>query len=130
MWPSALSSPKALSSALVWALLSSAELALARPEPQPNIHSKTEWSHNRGKKVARTVLRHALERRQTSVNETVVAASPGFDGSAPYAAKAPYDNIWGGLSDTEAASVIAWLFAQPSLNLTVSENATGWDNSM
>ncbi|KAI4601929.1 hypothetical protein KJ359_010795 [Pestalotiopsis sp. 9143b] len=125
MRPSALSSPKALSSALVWALLSSAELALARPEPRPNIHSKTEWSHNRGKKVARTALRHALDRRQTSVNETVAAASPGFDGSAPYAVTAPYENVWGGLSDTEAASVIAWLFAQPSLNLTVSENATG-----
>ncbi|KAF7520045.1 hypothetical protein G7054_g12903 [Neopestalotiopsis clavispora] len=120
---STLSSPKALS-ALTLAFLSSAELAQARPDPK--IYSKTEWSHNRGKKVARTAIRRALEKH--SFNETIV--SPGFNGVTPYETTAPYDNVWGGLADEEAASVIAWLFAQPSLNLTVSENATNWDNSI
>lgn len=120
---STLSSPKALS-ALILALLSSAELAQARPDPK--IYSKTEWSHNRGKKVARTAIRRALEKH--SFNETIV--SPGFNGVTPYETTAPYENVWGGLANEEAASVIAWLFAQPALNLTVSENATNWDNSM
>jgi primary-amine oxidase len=44
--------------------------------------------------------------------------------------KAPKPNIWGQLTGDEAASVIAWLFAQKELNLTVSENATSWDNSV
>ena len=43
---------------------------------------------------------------------------------------APKINIWQELSDVEVAGVAQWLFAQEDLNLTVSENATSWDNTV
>jgi len=43
---------------------------------------------------------------------------------------APKQNVWGEITDVDAAAVVAFLFAQPALNLTVSDNATGWDNSL
>jgi primary-amine oxidase len=43
---------------------------------------------------------------------------------------APKKNIWAPLTDVDAAAVAAWLFSQSDLNLTVSANATSWDNSM
>jgi hypothetical protein len=120
---SSLSSTGALTT-LVFALLSFTELVHALPSPQPDIPTKN-WSQNRGKKAARSALRHSLEGRAWDTT------TPGFDGSKPYAITAPYDNIWGALSDEEAASVVSWLLAQPSLNLsTTSDIAGGWDNTM
>ncbi|KAG9521807.1 putative membrane copper amine oxidase, partial [Aureobasidium melanogenum] len=43
---------------------------------------------------------------------------------------APKVNVWGGLTDVEAASVTRWLFAQPEFNLTVSDEAGEWDNTI
>lgn len=43
---------------------------------------------------------------------------------------APKANIWGALNDVETAGVVEWLFAQEELNLTLSEDAGAWDNSM
>jgi primary-amine oxidase len=43
---------------------------------------------------------------------------------------APKPNPWAPLTNDETAVVVEWLFAQTDLNLTVSENATSWDNSM
>jgi primary-amine oxidase len=43
---------------------------------------------------------------------------------------APYINIWGGLTDVEAAGTVEWMFQQADLNLTVSESSSEWDNSM
>ncbi len=39
-------------------------------------------------------------------------------------------NVWGELADRDAADVVGFLFAQPELNLTASENATEWDNTL
>jgi primary-amine oxidase len=44
--------------------------------------------------------------------------------------QAPKVNIWGGLTGPEASGVVSWLFAQPELNLTESEKAGNWDNTM
>lgn len=44
--------------------------------------------------------------------------------------KAPKHNVWEGLTDEETASVVKWLFQQPTLNLTVTEGAGEWDNTM
>lgn len=44
--------------------------------------------------------------------------------------KAPKANIWGGLTGPEASGVVSWLFAQPELNLTESQKADNWDNTM
>lgn len=43
---------------------------------------------------------------------------------------APYKNIFKSLSNDEAASVIGFLHAQESLNLTASDEAGSWDNSI
>jgi primary-amine oxidase len=46
------------------------------------------------------------------------------------ATEAPKKNIWGGLTGEEASGVVSWLFAQSDLNLTESEKAGNWDNTM
>ncbi|KAF2088297.1 membrane copper amine oxidase [Saccharata proteae CBS 121410] len=43
---------------------------------------------------------------------------------------APRSNIWAGLTDSEAAAVTKWLFSQRTLNLTLTENAGEWDNTV
>jgi primary-amine oxidase len=43
---------------------------------------------------------------------------------------APKKNIWTGLTDPEAASVLSWLFKQADLNLTAAKDAGDWDNTM
>lgn len=43
---------------------------------------------------------------------------------------APRENIWAGLTDSEAASLLIWLFDQSDLNLTATSSAGDWDNSM
>lgn len=44
--------------------------------------------------------------------------------------KAPKSNIWADLSKTETASVVKWLFGQSDLNLTVTDEAGPWDNTL
>jgi primary-amine oxidase len=105
-------------------LLSCAEVIYARPNPQPKVPLRMQWSHNRGKKVARSALRHSLEGRQAN-------SSSAYCSEATAASiTAPKENIWAGLTDTEASSVVAWLFAQQSLNLTATEDAGPWDNTV
>ncbi|KAJ5663299.1 hypothetical protein N7507_004030 [Penicillium longicatenatum] len=43
---------------------------------------------------------------------------------------APRENIWAGLTDSEAASLLKWLFSQSDLNLTTTSSAGDWDNSI
>ncbi|RDW88702.1 putative copper amine oxidase [Coleophoma cylindrospora] len=43
---------------------------------------------------------------------------------------APDINPWASLSDDEAASVLKWLFGQPTLNLTATADAGEWDNTV
>lgn len=57
-------------------------------------------------------------------------ATSSCAGTAAVEITAPKQNVWDQLDDVDAAGVVAWLFARPELNLTVSENATAWDNSM
>jgi primary-amine oxidase len=80
----------------------------------------------RGKKLIHDALRRSAEGRVSrDVNETVACAE-----ALATPIKAPKSNIWGQLTDDEAASVVAWLFAQKDLNLTISEDAGAWDNSV
>lgn len=65
-----------------------------------------------------------LRLAQRSENTTSCAGTGATEITAPKA------NIWDQLDDVEAAGVVAWVFAQPEFNLTVSENATAWTNSM
>jgi hypothetical protein len=48
----------------------------------------------------------------------------------PQTITAPKLNIWGSLTDDEAASVASYLFSQTSLNLTAAADAGEWDNSV
>jgi primary-amine oxidase len=121
---SALPNPGAVATALL-ALLSAADLALARPSPDPKVPARMQWSHNRGKKVARNALRSVLEGRSYTN-----ASSAACSSSQAASITAPNDNVWVGLSDAEAVSVVAWLFGQESLNLTETEDAGEWDNTM
>ncbi|KAK2007417.1 amine oxidase catalytic domain-containing protein [Colletotrichum eremochloae] len=50
--------------------------------------------------------------------------------SEAVAITAPKENIWSDLTHSETTSVVGWLLAQPELNLTVSSNATIWDNKI
>ncbi|OJI80543.1 hypothetical protein ASPTUDRAFT_129166 [Aspergillus tubingensis CBS 134.48] len=44
--------------------------------------------------------------------------------------KSPNENVWGGLTDVETASVVQWLLQQPELNLTAADDAGEWDNTI
>lgn len=99
-----------------------AQDVLGRPSPDP----KSAWVRKggRGKRQLHAALKQSAEVRR-DVNET---ASCTEALAAPI--KAPKANIWGQLTNDEAASVVAWLFAQKDLNLTVSDNAGSWDNTV
>ena len=97
---------------------------LARPSPNP----KSSWVRHkggRGKRHLTAALSKSAGIQSRDVNETVTCAE-----AAATTIKAPKTNIWGSLTNDEAASVVAWLFAQEDLNLTISDNATAWDNSV
>ncbi|KAI9375379.1 copper amine oxidase [Aspergillus egyptiacus] len=55
---------------------------------------------------------------------------PLCDDTPPQEINAPKENVWYGLTDDETAAVAKWLFDQPELNLTVSEDAGEWDNTI
>jgi primary-amine oxidase len=99
------------------------EDALSAPSPQP----KAPWiRQGRARKAA---SKSKIEKRWT--NETSSEPALGSCPESTYTkTAAPKANVWGSLTDIEAVSVTRWLFAQPELNLTVSEEAGEWDNSM
>ena len=71
-----------------------------------------------GRHAKRTVpmpARPALQPRNNDKSSSIVA---------------PFVNIWAQLSNDEAAQTVAFMHAQPDLNLTRTENATSWDNSI
>jgi primary-amine oxidase len=101
-------------------LLSVVHPASTLPNPRPKQPWVKQYAQERAKKA---MLKSAgVSRRWT--NET---QSPC---DSAYPITAPKENVWGGLTDVEAAGVASWLFAQTELNLTVSEEAGEWDNHM
>ncbi|KAK0625529.1 copper amine oxidase [Bombardia bombarda] len=110
-------SPRAIvASALL--LSSLAHDVLARPSPEPKLRKggpgKKKMAHN----IKRAIEgeRRAVE---TSCAETLLTTTT-----------APKPNPWAQLKDFETASVVEWLFAQEDLNLTISEDAGAWDNTI
>ena len=110
---------KLLSTLLVGLL---AQDVLGRPSPDPKLHKGGRGG--RGKRAIHTALKQHAEARR-DVNETEACAE-----SLAATIKAPKTNIWAQLSNDEAASVVAWLFAQEDLNLTTSDDAGAWDNTV
>lgn len=95
--------------------------AFSAPSPDP----KAAWvRQGRARKAASKIGRRWSN--ETSAQPTVNSCSDS-DYTKTLAPKA---NVWGGLTDIEAASVTQWLFTQTELNLTVSDDAGEWDNSM
>lgn len=99
---------------------------LGRPSPEP----KSAWVRNKshGRKVLSDILRGKRDLQRSVVrswNESATCAE-----LSATAVTAPKDNLWSELDDTDAAAIVAWLFAQPEFNLTVSDNATEWDNTV
>lgn len=94
----------------------------------PQVHGlpKTSWAQQRAKGHGRKALSQSMNKRQFS-NGSEPADCVVHD---PMDIDAPKDNIWSGLTGPEAAGVTEWLFAQKELNLTLSDNATSWDNTM
>lgn len=86
----------------------------ALPEP------KAAWVRGARARLAKSSQWH--NKRYTNGSACIETAPPDF--------AAPKENVWKGLSDFEAASVTKWLFQQPELKLTRSEDAGEWDNSV
>jgi primary-amine oxidase len=95
--------------------------ALSAPSPDP----KAAWiRQGRARKAASKIGRRWSN--ETTAQPAINSCSDN-DYTKTSASKA---NVWGGLTDIEAASVTKWLFTQPEFNLTVSDDAGEWDNSM
>lgn len=107
-------------------LASIAEHALARPSPEP----KASWVRKgQGRKAISDVLRG----KRDNLRRSTASSTNGTESCAGTLAaqiSAPKVNVWAELEETDAAAVVAWLFSQPELNLTVTENATEWDNTV
>lgn len=119
------SGPGALSVYLV-TLASITQHVLARPSPEP----KASWVRKgQGRKAISDVLRGKRDHLRRSVpspaNETESCV-----GTPAAQLSAPKVNVWDELEETDAAAVVAWLFSQPEFNLTTTENATEWDNTV
>lgn len=98
-----------------------------RPSPEP----KASWVRKgHGRKAISNVLKGKRDARLNAVAPRNETASSSCAGAAAVEITAPKRNVWDQLKDVDAAAVVAWLFAQPEFNLTVSENATAWDNSV
>ncbi|KAH7305808.1 copper amine oxidase [Stachybotrys elegans] len=98
-------------------------LLLAELVPGALAVPKTPWARERAGGRGRKIYNRDLIRRAAnSTGECDIVGAKDVN--------APKDNIWGGLTTEEAVSVTAWLFSQPDLNLTASENATSWDNTL
>lgn len=100
-----------------------AQDGLARPSPEP----KAAWVRKgHGRKAVSNVLKGKRDARiaKRSHNTTSCAGTGATGITAPRA------NVWDQLDNVDAAGVVSWLFAQPEFNLTVSENATAWSNTV
>jgi len=94
---------------------------LSAPSPDP----KAAWvRQSRARKAASRVGKRWSN--ETSAQPAITSCSDNNYTQV----LAPKVNVWGGLTDVEAASVTRWLFAQPEFNLTVSDEAGEWDNTM
>lgn len=117
--------PGALSLYLI-AFGSLAENVLARPSPEP----KASWVRKgHGRKALSDVLKGKRDNLRRSVQSSS-NATESCVGSLAAQISAPKVNVWAELEGTDAAAVVAWLFSKPEFNLTTTENATEWDNTV
>lgn len=107
-------------------LASLTENVLARPSPEP----KASWVRKgHGRKAISDVLKGKRDNLRWSV-PSPSNITKSCVGTPAAQVSAPKVNVWAELEDTDAAAVVAWLFSQPEFNLTTTENATEWDNTV
>lgn len=100
----------------IFTILLLASLSEAKPRP------KAPWVRGARHRLAKSSNINKVAKRFVNGSACHEAGAEDF--------RAPHSNVWSGLTDKEAADVTKWLFAQKNLNLTVSENATEWSNSI
>lgn len=118
------------SSSIVLALATGAFLvqsASSRPSPDPKT---SRLQKGFGRKAISNVLKGKRDARLNTVQPRNGTLPTSCAGTGATEITAPKENVWNTLDDVDAASVVSWLFAQPEFNLTVSENATSWDNTV
>lgn len=93
---------------------------LKRPLPKQNHDSRRDLYHGLGQRLDDRDLNYGR-----SLTSTESCLESNFT-----KVLAPRKNIWAGLTDPEAASVLSWLFDQIDLNLTTTAKAGDWDNVM
>jgi primary-amine oxidase len=119
-------SPRAIATSALL-LGSLAQGVFARPSPEPKAGWVRKGPGGSGgyfkKKVHDQVKRavsggkRAAELESCAETTTTTIAAPKL-------------NPWAPLTNEETAAVVEWLFAREDLNLTTTEDATAWDNSM
>ena len=102
-------------------LYSTSFLVACAPAPE----AKATWVKSGRNRVVPHDSRHA---KRQYLNSTAPQAPVCGDAAA--AVTAPVPNVWEGFTNQEAASVAYWLFEQSNLNLTTTEEAGEWDNSV
>ncbi|KAK0648916.1 copper amine oxidase [Cercophora newfieldiana] len=117
-------SPRAIAASALL-LGSLAQGVLAAPSPKADwVRKGPGGSNGYFKKKAHDHIRRAVDggRRAAELESCAETTTTTIT--------APKPNPWAPLTNDETAAVVAWLFAQADLNLTVVENATSWDNSI
>ncbi len=104
-----------------WAcfLLLLPSFVLSRPSPLPKSANFRNWR-----------IKNGMNKQTKRWTNDTSTAEPACAAASAQTVAAPYSNVWSSLTDDEAASVAAWLFSQPSFNLTKAEDAGEWDNSL
>lgn len=115
-------SPRAImASALVLSSLAYDVVARPSPEPKADCVRKGPARKKMSNHIKRAIEGQSHTRRAEEVPCADVLAKSII---------APKPNVWGPLTGEEISSVIEWLFAQEEFNLTVTEKAGPWDNTM
>lgn len=95
----------------------------ARPSPEP----KADWVRKGpARKKMSNHIKRAIEGRSHSRR---AEDAPCADVLAK-TITAPKPNVWGQLTGEEISSVVEYLFGRPELNLTITDDAGPWDNTM
>lgn len=82
------------------------------------------WAKQRARVHGRKALGASIDKRTTRHHKEECEIKNATD------IQAPKLNVWADLTEPEVASVLKWLFGQPDLNLTVTEEAGSWDNTV
>ncbi|KAL4749209.1 hypothetical protein BDW72DRAFT_195030 [Aspergillus terricola var. indicus] len=90
------------------------------------VRQKSRGRKNQMRSLVGRSYQHITHQSRAYANQY---ASP-CQATPPQEINAPKENVWYGLTDDETADVAKWLFGRPELNLTSTEDAGEWDNTI